>query len=327
MAAPLAPSAPPAPPAPRAPLAPRRPPAATPPPPPPPSPAAALRRNVEPHRGLPGLIAKRTQTFSLAGPDEAFMGRSRLLLDVVFDRYFRVQGEGWDRLPDVPSLLVGVHAGATLTMDAWMLVYAWWRRFGADRVLHGTAHDVLLALPALGELFRRGGVIPASARSVGAALAAGHDVVVWPGGEKDSMRAWTRRDQVELAGRTGFVRQAIRSGVPLVPVATVGGSDTAPVLFEGGWVARRLGGKRLLRAEMCPVVLGPPFGIALEILPAHIPLPAKIRFELLDPIDVGDDPDRVDDPAHVRQLYTEVERSIQAGVTRLARRRRFPLFG
>ena len=60
---------------------------------------------------------------------------------------------------------------------------------------------------------------------------------------------------------------------------------------------------------------------------SHIPLPAKIRFELLDPIDVGDDPDRVDDPAHVQQLYTEVERSIQAGVSRLARRRRFPLFG
>ena len=51
----------------------------------------------------------------------------------------------------MPSLLVGVHAGATLTMDAWMLVYAWWRRFGAERILHGTAHDVLLALPALGE--------------------------------------------------------------------------------------------------------------------------------------------------------------------------------
>src|SRR5512135_3510857 len=116
-------------------------------------------------------------------------------------------------------------------MDAWMLVYAWWRRFGTDRVLHGTAHDVLMALPALGTFFRQTGVIPASRRAVGAALAAGHDVVVWPGGEKDSMRAWTRRDQVELAGRSGFVRQAIGSGVPIVPVATVGGWDTAPVLF------------------------------------------------------------------------------------------------
>jgi 1-acyl-sn-glycerol-3-phosphate acyltransferase len=280
-----------------------------------------------PRHGVAGPVADRAEPFTVAGPDEKFLSCSRPLLDLLHDRYFRVEGGGWERLPAATSLLVGVHAGATLTMDAWMLVYAWWRRFGAERILHGTAHDVLMALPGLGTLFRRAGVIPASRRGVAAALAAGHDVVVWPGGEKDSMRAWTRRDQVELAGRSGFVRQAIRSGVPIVPVATVGGSDTAPVLLEGGWLARRLGGKRLLRAEMCPVVLGPPFGVAVEILPIHLPLPAKIRFELLDPIDVGDDPDRVHDADHVQRLYTEVERCLQAGVTRLARRRRFPLFG
>jgi hypothetical protein len=50
-------------------------------------------------------------------------------------------------------------------------------------------------------------------------LAAGRDVVVWASGEQDAMRAWCRRNQATLAGRMGFVRQAIRSRVPMVPVA------------------------------------------------------------------------------------------------------------
>lgn len=291
------------------------------------SPAVRLTRGEEGLRGLPGLIARRSNEISLAGPDETFMRLSGPFWDLLLDRYFRLESSGWERLPAAPTLVVSVHAGVTLTMDAWSFVIEWWRHFGPQRVLHGTSHDVLLALPGLGDLFRHGGVIPASARGIGAALAAGHDVVLWPGGERDSMRTWTRRDKVELAGRKGFVRQAIRSGVPIVPVATVGGSDTAPVLFDGHWIAKKLGGQKLLRAEMLPVVVGPPFGIAVEALPMHIPLPAKIRFELLDPIEVDHDPDRTGDKVYVQQIYDLVESRLQSGVDRLARQRRFPLFG
>ena len=63
------------------------------------------------------------------------------------DYYFRTEIEGWERLPDEPSLLVSVHAGAALTIDAWIFVYEWYRRYGEDRVLHGTAHDVLMTVP------------------------------------------------------------------------------------------------------------------------------------------------------------------------------------
>ena len=45
----------------------------------------------------------------------------------------------------------------------------------------------------------------------------------------------------------------------------------------------------------------------------HLPLPAKIRTEFLDPIEVDTDPARVDDDAYVAAIYDEVEGSIQAG--------------
>jgi 1-acyl-sn-glycerol-3-phosphate acyltransferase len=141
------------------------------------------------------------------------------------------------------------------------------------------------------------------------------------------MRNWRDRDKAVLAGRKGFVRQAIRSGVPIVPVATVGGHDTVFVLSEGRFLARWTGlGKRLRGATM-PIIAGFPLPLAIEILPAHLPLPAKIRTEFLDPIPVDSDPDRVDDTEYVDAIYDEVESAIQAGMDRLAKRRSFPVLG
>ena len=159
------------------------------------------------------------------------------------------------------------------------------------------------------------------------ALEAGHDVLLWPGGEQDAMRNWRKRDQAVLAGRKGFVRFALRQQVPIVPVATVGGHDTVFVLSEGRFLAKWTGlGKRLRGATM-PIIAGFPFPLAVEILPMHLPLPAKIRTELLEPIHLDADPDKADDKAYVDEIYREVEAAIQAGMDRLAKRRSFPIFG
>jgi 1-acyl-sn-glycerol-3-phosphate acyltransferase len=284
--------------------------------------------------GIQGLIAKRVAAateHALEGPNQRLLLAQRPVWEALCKYYFRLETSGWARLPQETSLLIGVHSGGALTMDAWTFVYDWWRRFGTARVLHPTAHDVLMAAPGLGDYFRQVGVIPASRQGVNAALRAGRDVIIWPGGDVDAMRNWRRRDEVVLAGRKGFVRQAIRSGVPIVPVATVGGHDTAFILSEGRWIANGLdrisGLKRKLRGTRMPIVLGIPFGLTIETIPTHLPLPAKIRTELLDPIYVDDDPERVNDRAYVDSVYLEVESALQAGVDRLARQRRFPIFG
>jgi 1-acyl-sn-glycerol-3-phosphate acyltransferase len=252
-------------------------------------------------------------------------------VDLLSRYYFRLEVDGWERVPDETCLVVGVHSGGALTMDAWTLVSAWHDHFEGKRHLHGTAHDVLMASPGLGDYFRAVGVIAANRKSVGAALAGGKDVAIWPGGEVDSMRSWFKRDVATLGGRTGFVKQAIRSGVPILPVATVGGHDTVFVLNEGKWLAdaldKVLGLKKTLRGSNLPIIAGFPFPIAIEVLPAHVPLPAKIRTELLEPIEVDTDPERADDTAYVQKIYDEVHAAIQAGMDRLAARRKLPILG
>ena len=172
-------------------------------------------------------------------PNETLQRLQQPLVDLLDRYYFRVEVDGWERVPDRTCLVIGVHSGGVLTMDAWTFVNAWQKHFENERLLHGTAHDVLMAMPGLGDWFRAMGVIAASRTSVGTALARGEDVVVWPGGEVDAMRSWRKRDVATLGGRTGFVKQAIRSGVPILPVATVGGHDTVFVVSEGKWLATR----------------------------------------------------------------------------------------
>lgn len=264
-------------------------------------------------------------------PNETLLTLQQPFYDLLNTWYFRLEIDGWENVPDRTSLVVGVHSGGALTMDAWTLVNAWHTHFEGRRTLHGTAHDVLMAAPGLGDYFRAVGVIAANRRSVGAALEQGEDVVVWPGGEVDAMRSWRKRDVATLGGRTGFVKQAIRSGVPIVPVATVGGHDTVFVVSEGKWLANALdrvtGLKTTLRGANLPIIAGFPFPLAVEILPAHVPLPAKIRTRLLEPIEVDDDPERAEDQAYVQKIYDRVEADIQAGMDGLAAKRTLPVLG
>ena len=284
--------------------------------------------------GIEGLIGRRVAAateHALDGPNQRLMRAQRPVWDVICKYYFRLETSGWERLPQEPSLLIGNHSGGSLTMDAWTFVADWWQRFGSERVLHATAHDVLMAAPGLGDYFRQVGVIPASRQGVSAALSAGCDVVIWPGGEVDAMRNWRRRDEAVLGGRMGFVRTAIRSGVPIVPVASVGGHDTVFVLSEGRWIANGLdrvsGLKAKLRGSRLPIVLGMPFGLTIETIPTHLPFPAKIRTELLEPIHVDKDPERVNDREYLNSIYDEVTSAIQDAMDRLAKQRRFPIFG
>ncbi len=276
--------------------------------------------------GAPAVIAQRAGKWSLDGPDWKFMERQKYLWNPLIDYWFRMEIEGWEQIPDPPVLLVGIHSGAPFVWDAWTVGVQWWRHFGEDRPLHGTAHDALMALPGVGSYFRRMGVLPAAPDSMAAALAAGHDVLLWPGGERDSLRQWSRRDEAVLSGRKGFIKLAINTGVPIVPVATVGGADSMLVLTSGRRLAKLLQLDRVARLKVLPIALQAPWGISPAVLP-EIPFPAKIRTAFQAPVGVDHDPARAEDEDYVQAKYDEVQASIQRGMDALARRRRLPLLG
>lgn len=275
-----------------------------------------------------GSIAAPVLGPQIHAPDPVLQKKQAKFVNGMLDYYFRLEISGWEKLPAQPALLIGGHSGGPLTMDAWTLAYAWNRHFKGSRTLHATAHDVLMKTPGLGRYFERMGVICPTRENLEAAFQQGDDVVLWPGGECDSFRTWSKRDKVVLGARMGFVKLAIRNGTPIVPVASVGGHDTLFVLSEGRALAKWLHLKKLLRVEVAPITLSWPLGIALHVTPLqHVPLPAKIRTEILAPIYFDADPKKADDADYVQRMYTEIESRIQAAMDRLAAKRKFPIFG
>src|SRR3954449_7067413 len=268
--------------------------------------------------GAAGWVADRAGKWDLDGLDPRFMDIQKFFWNPLIDYWFRMDVEGWENIPEPPVLLVGIHSGAPFVWDAWTVGLQWWRHFGEERPLHGTAHDALMAFPGVGWYFRKMGVLPAAPDSITGALAEGRDVALWPGGEVDSLRPWVRRDQAELAGRTGFIRLAIKTGVPIVPIATVGGPDAMPVIFSGRRLAKGLRLDQVARLKRFPIALQAPWGLSLAALP-EIPFPTKIRTAFQEPIEFEDDPELAADDDYVDQKYDEVEGSILPGIDTLAR--------
>src|SRR5690349_17816293 len=104
--------------------------------------------------GAAGWVADRAGQWALREPSPGLMNATKYLWNPLMDYWFRMEIEGWEHIPPPPNLLVGIHSGAPFVWDAWTVGLQWWRHFGSERPLHGTAHDALMAAPLVGELFR-----------------------------------------------------------------------------------------------------------------------------------------------------------------------------
>ncbi|MDP9165520.1 MAG: 1-acyl-sn-glycerol-3-phosphate acyltransferase [Actinomycetota bacterium] len=234
--------------------------------------------------------------------------------------YFRADVRGLDRIPaDKSVLLVGNHSGGNVPPDTIVFTLAFCSYFGVERPFFQLAHNLVVSTPGLGWL-RKFGTVAANSENARMALQAGHAsaLLVYPGGDYEVFRPSWKRHVVDFDGRKGYVQLAREAGVPIVPVASVGGQETALFLDRGQWLAKLLQVDKLFRLKSVPISLAVPWGVNVSDLALHLPLPAKIAIEVQDPIDVDGDDDAVNDA---------VLASLQAGVDRLAAERRFPVIG
>ena len=236
--------------------------------------------------------------------------------------YFRADVRGLDRIPaEGPVLFVGNHSGGNVPPDTFVFTLAFCSYFGVERPFYQLAHNLVVSAPPLGWL-RKFGTVAANPENARLALESGAALLVYPGGDYEVFRPSWERNVVDFGGRKGYVRLARDAGVPIVPVASVGGQETALFLDRGQWLAKLLMVDKLLRLKSLPISLALPWGLNISDLAGHIPLPAKITIEVQEPIDVKDIEAADDDVIH-----DKVEASLQAGVDRLAAERRFPVIG
>ena len=222
--------------------------------------------------------------------DPATVERAVKRLDPVFGRqgWNPVEVQGWEHLPDRPSILIANHSGGTSVPDQLGFGWAWGQRFGGERPLHGLVHDMIFASRRGGDWAERCGMLRAGRSQARAALERGRDVLICPGGDLDVWRPWDQRNQVCFGGRTGYAKLALEQGIPVTPVANVGPHETFVVLTNGHRLAERVGLQKLTRASIWPVHLSLPWVIGVGPVP-HVPWPVRLqyRFGPAVPLPVG----------------------------------------
>jgi 1-acyl-sn-glycerol-3-phosphate acyltransferase len=253
--------------------------------------------------------------------DPTFVKQVRDVVAPLVNRWFRAEVRGLDAVPPGGVLVVSNHSGGMFTPDVLLFASAFYERFGYRRALYTLAADIVFIGP-FAQWLPRAGVIHASRENAAKALRSGGAVLVFPGGDHDSYRPTSARNTIDFNGRTGYIRTAIESGVPIVPMVSIGGQESQLFLSRGNWLANRLGINRL-RFDVLPVSFGFPFGLSV-FLPPNLPLPTKIITQVLQPIDVvkqfGDNPDISEVDVHVRSI-------MQSALDGLASERRFPVLG
>ena len=238
--------------------------------------------------------------------------------------YHRAEVTGFDKVPEEgPVLFVGNHSGGNMTPDSMVFMLAFNTYFGVERPVYALAHTLVTSWPVVGPLAQKWGIITAGPEAAQAVLASGASVLVYPGGDVETHRPWTARHEIRFDGRRGFLRLAKEANVPIVPVVSSGGQDTFFPLTDGQGLAKLLRLDRLARLKVLPISLALPWGLNVGDFLGHIPLPAKIRMQVLDPIDVNE---KFGDEADSQEAYDYVTERMQESLTALAAERVFPPF-
>src|SRR3989440_11402285 len=255
--------------------------------------------------GMREQVQLRIPRADLDERDPDYIRESLPRLWLLASLWFRGEVRGLGNIPETgPVLLVGNHSGGNLTPDTLVFTLAFNTYFGVERAFFQLAHNLVLSMPGLGQL-RKFGTVAASHANARKALGSGAALLVYPGGDSEVHRPTWERNRVNFGGRKGFIRLAIDQNVPVVPVVSIGGQETALFLSRGERLARLLALDKMFRLKVLPISLAVPWGLNIGDMLGHIPLPAKITIETLPATniraDFGPDPD-------VDEIYDHLQR-------------------
>ncbi len=242
------------------------------------------------------------------------------LLDFYYRYWFRVEAEGVEHVPaSGGALIVSNHSGA-LPPDAPMIMQAIRHEHPAPRPLYVLAEHWFKGYPGVSMLTNKIGVVPAHPANAQRLLSDERRLaLVFPEGQKATRKLYWQRYKLRRFGRGGFVRTAMRAGVPIVPVAVVGAEDAMPIFAHVPLL------QRLTGLIYFPVNHAfPHFGLAAALMY----LPAKFQIRFLEPVDLsGYGPEAADDLSLVQALAEDIRTRIQAELDSLIASRTSVWFG
>jgi 1-acyl-sn-glycerol-3-phosphate acyltransferase len=247
------------------------------------------------------------------GRDTAFIEAVLPLAQLAYRHYWRVDVCGAENLPDQGrAMLVSNHSGV-LPFDGAMIGIAVHEETPSHRLPRALAASWFQTLPFASILLQKTGQVQANPLNAQTLLERDELVVVFPEGVKGIGKPYRDRYQLQRFGRGGFIKVAVRTGAPIIPVAVVGAEEIYPVIGQIEPLARLIG------FPFFPITPTFPWAGPLGL----VPLPTKWTIEFGQPIPVDDHgPQAAANPAVVARLTEQVRSTVQQMLLeRLAKRR------
>jgi 1-acyl-sn-glycerol-3-phosphate acyltransferase len=215
-------------------------------------------------------------------------------------RYFRTDVHGIENVPTGRVLLIANHSGQ-VPIDAALLGAAMFMDAEPPRIVRAMVEKWAVSLPFVSLLFTRVGQVVGVPENASRLLAQGEALLVFPEGARGISKPFDQRYRLTEFG-LGFMRLAIETGTPVVPIAIVGAEEQYVSVTNVESLAR------LLRIPAFPI-------IPQLLLPGgQLPLPTKVRMWFGEPMSFTGDPD--DDDAVIDEKVWLVKQTIQSMLNR-----------
>jgi len=209
--------------------------------------------------------------------------------------YFRTETFGLDNLPEGRVLLVANHSGQ-IPIDGAILGSSLFLDMNPPRVGRAMIEKWAVTLPFASTFYSKVGQVVGVPENARRLLSMGEALMVFPEGVRGIAKPFSKRYQLQDFG-SGFMRLAIETKTPIVPVAIVGAEEQYVNMGNLEWAAKVL---KMPAFPMVPQVLVPG---------GQLPLPTKYRIYFGEPLRFGGDPN--DDDTVIADKAWLVKQTIQ----------------
>jgi 1-acyl-sn-glycerol-3-phosphate acyltransferase len=232
----------------------------------------------------------------------------------LYKRWFGVRITGLENIPANGSAVLFCNHSGVLPIDGCLLYDGIINNHPEPRRVRYLVTKFLLGAPLIGKFLRGFGCIEPDYETAKDLLQKQELVCFYPEAEKGTGKLY--KDRYKLVEfHEGFVRAALETQSPLVPVVTIGGEETYPLLANIKPLAK------LLHAPYFPVT---PFFPLLPLPLSAIPLPVRILICVWQPFKLKYAPEAANDEALVREIANDIRNAAQSRVNELLEIRTSP---
>lgn len=221
------------------------------------------------------------------------------LLMEIMKKYFRLEVEGLENIPTRGAAIITPNHSGFSGFDALLLadtVHQKVRRIPRVLTHHFWFLTKTTAIPA-----QKLGFVEATFENGVSLLKKNNIVVIFPEGENGNFKPSSKMYQLQEFKR-GFVRMALETQSPIVPVIVIGAEESNINLSK-------LKFTKYLRGTVLPLPLN------------IIPLPVKWKIKFLPPIYLPYGPNQVNDADLMHEIASEIQEQMQEALSEEVQKR------